>query len=378
MEVIKGVPNNINKGIIGIITKERMPLYKRNSYIIVCNGKKANYFGYAGIISAVQNLENIPQNKPCVTAISEQNMRNLQNGDIVKLNPDGQLFVLWKDGSISNSIMITEECNCNCIMCPQPPKRDNEYQHKINKRLLSLLDPEKTSDICLTGGEPTIKSESFIEILKMCKNRFPETHLVVLSNGITFQDINYVKNIIKIGKKKLKFCISLNADTDELHDRISRTKGNFTNTVKGIQNLAKFYQTIELRFVISKLNHKRIIAYANFIYRNFPFISHVAFMGLEITGNADKNIEKLWIDPLDFQHELRTAVIELQRRFIPVSIYNIPLCLLPEDIWNFSRQSISLWKNEYLPDCGSCKMKSTCCGIFTTSSFQSTNIYPIQ
>ena len=72
-------------------------------------------------------------------------------------------------------------------------------------------------------------------------------------------------------------------------------------------------------------------------------------MGMEVTGLCLENIEELWIDPLEYKDILREAVLHNNRQLMNVSIYNIPLCLIHKDIWSFSRQSISPWKNVYLP-----------------------------
>ena len=42
--------------------------------------------------------------------------------------------------------------------------------------------------------------------------------------------------------------------------------------------------------------------------RNLPFVDHVALMGLENTGFALANQERLWIDPLDYADDLASGV----------------------------------------------------------------------
>ena len=82
-----------------------------------------------------------------------------------------------------------------------------------------------------------------------------------------------------------------------------------------------------------------------------------AFMGLELHGHAEKNANKVYISPQNFQEPLKDAVLFLARRGLPVSIYNIPLCLCHNEVKNFARQSISGWKNIYLPVCDECEEK---------------------
>jgi len=124
-------------------------------------------------------------------------------------------------------------------------------------------------------------------------------------------------------------------------------------------------------------NYERLPYYAEFIYRNLTFVSHVAFMGLEYTGEAARNIENIEIDPVEYSTLLRKAILCLHRRGMNVSIYNIPRCLLSRDIWRFSRDSISTWKKTFLDICDSCEEKVNCCGLFKTSVYTSPHISPI-
>jgi His-Xaa-Ser system radical SAM maturase HxsC len=245
-------------------------------------------------------------------------------------------------------------------------------------RILKLAEPEKTKHIGITGGEPTLAKNQLIQILKYCRDNYPDTTISLLSNGKKFNSFEFTKQIAEINHPKLVYCISLCSDTDSEHDRLVGAKGSFYETISGLHNLALFKQKIELRTVIHKLNYKRLIQLSEFYYRNFPFVIHIAFMGMEVIGLCLENINELWIDPLECRKILREAVLQGYRRLMHVSIYNIPLCLIHEDVWSFSRQSISPWKNVYLPICDDCIVKDNCCGIFSTSGlWQSENIRPI-
>jgi hypothetical protein len=116
-----------------------------------------------------------------------------------------------------------------------------------------------------------------------------------------------------------------------------------------------------------RLTCTRLVQLAEFIYRNLVFASHVTFMGLELTGFAVANLQQLWVDPVDYQQELRQAVLFLADRGMTVSLYNYQLCTISSDLWPFARRSISDWKNDYLPDCASCRVRNECGGFFTSS-----------
>ncbi len=88
-------------------------------------------------------------------------------------------------------------------------------------------------------------------------------------------------------------------------------------------------------------------------------------MGLEYIGYTPHNIDKLWIDPYDYMDELSEAVEFLAGQGMHVSIYNSQLCVMPENLWKYSKKSISDWKNSYLPECRQCSKLEQCGGLFT-------------
>jgi hypothetical protein len=75
--------------------------------------------------------------------------------------------------------------------------------------------------------------------------------------------------------------------------------------------------------------------------------------------------------------ELRQAVCYLHQRMMNVSIYNLPLCLLPEGIRHFARDSISEWKKTFLPECECCGQTAVCAGFFATSVRKPAGIHPL-
>lgn len=144
-------------------------------------------------------------------------------------------------------------------------------------------------------------------------------------------------------------------------------------------NLAQFGQQIGLRVVIHKQTYKRLPQLADYIYHNFPFVTQVAFMQMETTGLAETNLKDLWIDPYSYNNELREAVLLLNDRDITTYIYNAQLCVLPPELRPFAKQSISEWKDVYLPVCDGCVLKNECGGFFSTNKNNiSTHIHKIE
>jgi His-Xaa-Ser system radical SAM maturase HxsC len=163
----------------------------------------------------------------------------------------------------------------------------------------------------------------------------------------------------------LTWGIPLYGDTPALHDYVVQRRNAFAQTVRGLYALKHAQQRIEIRIVLVAPVVERLEAIARFIYRNFPFVEHVALMGVEPTGFAKANRDVLWVDPLDMIQALERSVQFLSERNLTVSLYNLPLCTLPQALWPFTQRSISHWKQDYRSECAGCQVRDRCGGFFS-------------
>lgn len=293
-------------------------------------------------------------------------LRYLREHDVIKFYPDIlKIDVLYRKDANTNSFLVTERCNSFCIMCSQPP-RDIEDRYRVDDMLaaLPLLHPD-THEISITGGEPTLCGDDFIRLIQATKNHLPNTGLHILSNGRNFKDLNLAIKVAHVKHPDVMIGIPLYADYSQLHDFIVQADNAFDDTIRGILNLKRCKVPVEIRIVIHQKNYHRLPKLAEFIARNLLFVDHVALMGLEFMGFAKSNLKELWIDPYDYRNELKEAVETLAN--MRVSIYNTPLCLIPESIRCHSANSISDWKNDYLEACSNCSAKQKCGGFFSSN-----------
>jgi His-Xaa-Ser system radical SAM maturase HxsC len=294
----------------------------------------------------------------------------LRTGDIVRVNRrTGEFRVLYRRNSSHNTLFFTEQCNSRCLMCSQPPRAiDDGYLVDEILQTIPLMAPQ-TKELCITGGEPTLLGAKFLAVIEATKQWLPETSLHVLSNGRLFS-LDFARRLVAIRHPDLMIGIPLYSDVADRHDFVVQAKGAFDETLRGIMNLERCRQRLELRVVIHKQTFARLPQLARFISRNIPFVDQVALMGLEMTGFTKTNLEALWIDPADYQPQLCAAVKELSESHMKVMIYNHQLCLLARKLWPFARKSISDWKNIYLSECQRCTVKERCCGFFASATIR--------
>lgn len=321
---------------------------------------------YLALESNRSFVENLPPG--ALTLILPETAAYLGDGDILRLTPNaGTYRVLFRSTSRHTSILLTERCNHYCLMCSQPPKKVNDdWIMDEAERFIPML-PMSVPEIGFTGGEPTLYGERLIRLLELTKRHLPRTSVHVLSNGRRFQDMVFAEDYARIRHPDLMVGIPIYSDDPVRHNYVVQADNAFDETIRGILNLKRLKQRVEVRVVIHKQTVDRLTKLAEFIARNLLFVDQVALMGLEITGFTKGNLEKLWIDPHDYKEVLAEAVDILSAYRIPTAVYNHQLCVVADRVRKICVQSISDWKNEYLPMCSSCSLLSKCGGFFSSA-----------
>jgi His-Xaa-Ser system radical SAM maturase HxsC len=300
-------------------------------------------------------------------------------GDIVRIHPSaGTVNVLYRRQSRFNALLVTEQCNSNCVMCSQPPKAiDDGFLVDELLRAIPLMAPD-TPEIGITGGEPTLLHQRLLELLGALKTHLPATPVHMLTNGRLFAYLTYARQLAALELPDLMVAVPLYADLPWRHDFVVQARGAFDQTIRGLLNLARVGVRVEIRVVLHRQTVERLPQLGRFIARNLPFADHVALMGLELMGHVRMNLDALWIDPLDYQDQLQACVSALLRGGVRPVIYNHQLCVVRESLRPYAVRSISDWKNMYVPECEACALKAECGGFFASSSLRrSRGIHPL-
>lgn len=330
---------------------------------------------WAGFL--VDEADQAPSDRPWMHCEADQAWTSA--GDVLELQPLASRAALrYRRGDNGNVLFATEQCNSYCLMCSQPPRVvDDHWRVEQLHALIDLIDKDEPS-IAISGGEPMLLGEGLVDLITHCQTALPQTHVHVLSNGRLAGEGTYASHFTGT-HQSLTWGIPLYGDTPQLHDYVVQRQGAFAQTLRGLYAMQQAGQRIEIRIVLVKDAVRRLEAIARFIYRNLPFVEHVALMGVEPIGFAKAHHKSLWIDPIDMGTTLKESVQFLSTRNIAVSIYNLPLCTLPRELWPFSRQSISHWKQDYRPECEPCKVRQHCGGFFSwvTPDWLSRGVAPI-
>jgi len=353
--------------IVGTATWEALPPSKRPGHILLTSTMgMSDCAGYAAVVADAGTVHHPVGSDAPVPLFQIDGVRELRDGHILAATPrTGVVRVLYRPESRHNVLFATEMCNSNCLMCSQPPKNHDDREALLERNLAVLrLIQDHPPQLTITGGEPTLLDDGLTSLLSVIRDRLPNTHVHVLTNGRRFAERHFVQQVAGVRHPDVTWAVPLYADVPWIHDHVVQSDGAFAETLRGLHNLALWKQRVEIRAVLQAHTIKRLSKLAEFVQRNLTFAEHVAFMGLEHTGFAVGNLPELWSDPADYQRELQQAATLLANAGMSVSIYNLQLCVLDRSLWPFARRSISDWKNVYDSACSNCAVVSNCCGFF--------------
>jgi His-Xaa-Ser system radical SAM maturase HxsC len=375
-----GSPCSFSRPVVGRVSRIPLPAEGRTDRILLREDipqDVEDLRGYRGFLTLARMHPNFSL-IPTISSIRE--IDHLRTGDIVAMEPrNGFIRTLYRPDSHHNVIFATERCNSNCLMCSQPPQ-DRDDAAALTQRNLELINLIDTppSRLVITGGEPTLLGERLFTIIAALRDRFPETYVHMLTNGRTFAWPAFAEGLAELKHPNLMLGIPLYSDDSTIHDYVVQAKDAFDQTMIGFHQLARRGMRVEIRVVLHAVTIPRLPQLAEYIYRNLTFAEHVALMGLENIGYAPRNMNKLWIDPHDYQDQLESAVEILSTRGMNVSIYNHQLCVLRKSLWKFARKSISDWKNIYIDECEQCGVREHCGGFFKwATKLHSQHIHPL-
>lgn len=304
-----------------------------------------------------------------------------KSGDILSISSSGNVTLLHSGASREVDIFVTNRCNSNCIMCPL-----SDYERRRNlgdqiqwlKQYIEVL-PEDIDYINITGGEPTLAKRDFIDILNLLYNKFQYAGFQILTNGRSAADLQFLKEVLQYCPNGIRFAIPIHAANAKVHDMITRAKGSFVQTDRGIRNLLMQKQKIEIRIVVSKLNISYMEETANYIVRNYKHVFCVNFVAMEMMGNAAQNREEIWIDYAEAFQNCKSAIDILVKNGIDVQLYNFPLCAVDSGYRKIVAKSITDHKIRYMNECNNCAVRQICGGFFfSTKQIMKPKVQPIR
>lgn len=220
---------NIENPLVGKITRDPTKV-DANSFLVSENGiPKIPDRMYLGMLTTDKEIST-SNNTPIVYNIPT--LDHLSEGDLITVGVDGNINTLYRIHSTHNTLLATERCNSNCLMCSQPPKdRDDvPYSFWVHQKLIPLL-PKDCPEIGISGGEPTLMGEYFYKLIEQLKVELPNTEVHVLTNGRSFAWLHLADRLAKINHERVMLGIPVYSDYYQIHDYIVQAPHAFNQTI---------------------------------------------------------------------------------------------------------------------------------------------------
>jgi len=290
---------------------------------------------------------------------------DLHIGDVFVPNVDkAQATVLIRESDVHHSLPMTNRCNSYCLMCSQPPTRQNDDWLVAEALDVVAHMRQSPSVLGLSGGEPLLLGKALRRVLDSIASKHPTTQVEVLTNGRLLSNQAVAEDVLNGLTVPTSWLVPLYGHADFLHDFVVQARGAFEETLAGLLVLQERSQPIQLRVVLIEPVLQVLPELCEFIGRNLPFVREVALMACEPTGFALANADLCAVDLADWTPTLMKSASVLRRHRVRYLLMNTPLCALPRQMWKDAHRSISDWKNVFAPECDGCAVRQKCSGLF--------------
>ncbi len=133
-------------------------------------------------------------------------------------------------------ICVGATCNNNCLFCMEEDREDRLGRvgaQTPDDVARMIRDNRGTREILFTSGEPTLNDHLPDYVRQAREAGYPVVG--VISNGRRFAYAPYVRSLLDAGMNNV--IVSIHGHDARTHDALSRTKGSFDQTLKGLRNL---------------------------------------------------------------------------------------------------------------------------------------------
>ena len=158
-------------------------------------------------------------------------------------------------------LALTFRCQNDCVHCyAGGPHETSELSTEQWKMVISKLNKIGVFILTFTGGEPTLRDD-LPELLLYAQNKGMVTGLI--SNGRKLKDQTYVNLLEHSGLDFVQ--ITLESHIPQVHDRMTKQKGSWKETVNGIKNAVQSQIYVSTNSTLSKHNSLDFITTIDFI-----------------------------------------------------------------------------------------------------------------
>jgi len=185
-----------------------------------------------------------------------------------------------KERIVNLMIPFTHKCNLNCNFCWLPQRDREDFPIGFLKKIISNFDSDT---VRISGGEPTLRDD-LPEIIRFI-NKNKKLSLL-MTNGLKFTDINYVKKLKDAGLCWV--CFSFNSFRDDVYEKLNGKK-LLKAKLKALDNIKKEGIPVTISVMIAKdINDKELKKILDYCLENNSFIKELRIRSVASVGRYVK------------------------------------------------------------------------------------------
>ncbi len=239
---------------------------------------------------------------------------------------------LWAPKFEEEFLIISRQCNNNCITCPNEsilknstilPFLDNAGM-RLSEYLFFKIGKKHIKSLVFTGGEPTIL-ENFFDVLNAVFMTRHDINLIIQTNGRMFCSGAFLAKFEKYKTKKICFEVSLFSDKKDIHNQITQCKDSFEQTTQGIINLLEKGHSVEINILLNPLNYREVHRSVDFVattFGKYRTLNKLNFITPVLSGNYANSFDycetKKMLDFVDeyIKNYTGDMLLELKNRYL--------------------------------------------------------------
>lgn len=225
-------------------------------------------------------------------------------------------------------ICVGADCNNNCIFCMEDDREDRALRvgDQTPEDVRKMIESNRgVREILFTSGEPTLNQDlpRFIRWASEAGYRV----VGVISNGRRFSYEPYLRGLLDAGMNNV--IVSIHGHDRKTHDALARTRGSFSQTLAGLENLHRLRGDRDFRVqtstVVNRRNLPHLAAFCR-LMETFDLDQHV-FNVMMPDGRGERFFDNL----MPRYGEVTRAFLELVPRLSAaflgrVALVDIPYC----------------------------------------------------
>lgn len=297
------------------------------------------------------------------TSSARLGTHTLPDAEAVDVRPDGKAY-----------LRVTDACQERCTFCffYDNPAIDNLLRDRDLDEVIARLDPNRVTQVILTGGEPTLHPRFAEYVAKLHARGLRE--IIVQTNGVRLAEPGALEALAPFADR-LGLGFSLHAATAEVNDRVTcADKGYFPLKLEAIRRASELGFRSKITLVLSRHNLSELVPFVELCHAltagsdSFAQVSLPSFEGRM----------RLFLDSYPRLGEIAIALPPALARARALGLRialchqcQVPPCVVPGDVQHLESlwfaATPAMWEHDraYGPACERCAMRPWCSGVWS-------------